>query len=85
MPVVAVFRNQFLRLIGKTLSEEEFDELCFQVGLELDDVTSEVREKPRARVFSRLSCPGVRGRQGQGRDQGVSAGQGAPREDPVED
>jgi phenylalanyl-tRNA synthetase beta chain len=42
MPVVAVFRNQFLRLIGKSFSEEEFDELCFQVGLELDDVTSEV-------------------------------------------
>jgi phenylalanyl-tRNA synthetase beta chain len=43
MPVVAVFRNQFLRLIGRTFTEHEFDELCFQVGLELDDVTSEVR------------------------------------------
>jgi phenylalanyl-tRNA synthetase beta chain len=41
MPVVAVFRNSFLRLIGKTFTEEEFEELCFDIGLELDDVTSE--------------------------------------------
>ncbi len=39
-----MFRNQFLRLVGRTFSEEEFEELCFEVGLELDDVTSEVRK-----------------------------------------
>lgn len=38
MPVVSVYRNHFLRLVGKQFTEEEFDELCFQYGLELDDV-----------------------------------------------
>jgi hypothetical protein len=33
-----VFREAFLKLLGKRFTEEEFDELCFQFGVELDDV-----------------------------------------------
>ena len=48
MPIVSLFRNAFLRLVGQTFNEEEFDELCFQMGLELDDVTSEDNESAKS-------------------------------------
>jgi len=47
MPVVSVERDMLFEAIGKTYTEEEFDELCFQFGIELDDVTSERKEKEK--------------------------------------
>ena len=41
MPTVSVNRDELFKLLGKVYSEEEFDELCFDYGLELDEVTSE--------------------------------------------
>ena len=41
MPTVSVYRDQLCEALGKTYSEEEFDELCFEYGIELDEVTSE--------------------------------------------
>lgn len=41
MPVVSVGRDLLFERLGQTFTEEEFDELCFQYGIELDDVTSE--------------------------------------------
>jgi hypothetical protein len=35
--------TQFLLILS---AEEEFDELCFQYGLELDDVIEEEKQKP---------------------------------------
>ena len=34
-------RDQLFEALGKTYTEDEFDELCFEFGIELDDVTSE--------------------------------------------
>eukprot|EP01001_Neometanema_parovale_P001147 NODE_1129_length_1878_cov_112.068946_g1070_i0.p1 GENE.NODE_1129_length_1878_cov_112.068946_g1070_i0~~NODE_1129_length_1878_cov_112.068946_g1070_i0.p1 ORF type:complete len:595 (+),score=142.53 NODE_1129_length_1878_cov_112.068946_g1070_i0:63-1847(+) len=41
MPTLAVKRDVLFRLLGKEFTEEAFDELCFQFGVELDEVTSE--------------------------------------------
>lgn len=41
MPTVIVKRNNFFKAIGKTFTDEEFNDLCFQFGIELDEVTSE--------------------------------------------
>uniref|UniRef100_A0A7S2S3U2 phenylalanine--tRNA ligase n=1 Tax=Eucampia antarctica TaxID=49252 RepID=A0A7S2S3U2_9STRA len=41
MPTVAIERSALMRALGKEYSAEEFDELCFEFGIELDEVTSE--------------------------------------------
>lgn len=41
MPTLAVARDFLYRLLGKTYSEKQFEDLCFEFGVELDDVTSE--------------------------------------------
>ncbi|CAI6004875.1 unnamed protein product [Closterium sp. NIES-64] len=41
MPTVSVGRDRLFAALGKTYTEEEFDELCFEFGIELDDVTTE--------------------------------------------
>jgi len=41
MPTVGVNRDQLFKFLEKEYTEEEFDELCFEYGLELDEVTSE--------------------------------------------
>jgi len=40
MPVVGVFYDTLQAALGKEVTEESFDALCFEFGLELDDVTS---------------------------------------------
>ena len=44
MPTVGVDREELHAGLGVTMTEEEFDELCFDFGLELDDVEREVDE-----------------------------------------
>ncbi|KAL6769077.1 TSF1 [Auxenochlorella protothecoides x Auxenochlorella symbiontica] len=41
MPVVSVNRDRLFEALGQVYSDEEFDKLCFEYGIELDDVTSE--------------------------------------------
>ncbi|CAG9465528.1 unnamed protein product [Pedinophyceae sp. YPF-701] len=41
MPVVGVPRDELFARLGRTYTQEEFEELCFEYGVELDDVTSE--------------------------------------------
>ncbi|XP_056420882.1 phenylalanine--tRNA ligase beta subunit [Hyla sarda] len=41
MPTVSVKRDLLYQALGRTYTDEEFDELCFQFGLELDEITSE--------------------------------------------
>ncbi|KAJ8022005.1 Phenylalanine--tRNA ligase beta subunit [Holothuria leucospilota] len=41
MPTVGVKRDLLFEALGRVYSEEEFEELCFDYGLELDEVTSE--------------------------------------------
>ena len=42
MPTIGVNRDDLLKGLGQTdMSEEAFDELCFEFGLELDEVVHE--------------------------------------------
>ncbi len=42
MPNITVIRDQLFEAIGRTYTEQEFDELCFEFGVEVDDVATEV-------------------------------------------
>nr|CAB3463946.1 unnamed protein product [Digitaria exilis] len=41
MPTVSLGRDQLFIALGRTYKQEEFDALCFEFGIELDDVTTE--------------------------------------------
>jgi len=41
MPTLAVARDYLFQLLGKSYTEKQFEDLCFEFGVELDDVTSE--------------------------------------------
>lgn len=41
MPTVTVNRAALFKAIGKEFTDEEFDNLCFEFGIELDEVTTE--------------------------------------------
>ncbi|CAN1832696.1 Phenylalanine--tRNA ligase beta subunit, cytoplasmic [Linum perenne] len=41
MPTVSVGRDRLFAALGETYTQEQFDELCFSFGIELDDVTTE--------------------------------------------
>jgi phenylalanyl-tRNA synthetase beta chain len=41
MPTISLKRDLLHAALGKTYTEEEFDELCFEFGLELDEVVTE--------------------------------------------
>lgn len=44
MPTLGVNRDDLFEALGQVYTEEEFDELCFEFGIELDEVTSEANE-----------------------------------------
>ncbi|XP_077978083.1 phenylalanine--tRNA ligase beta subunit-like [Glandiceps talaboti] len=54
MPTIGVKRDLLFEALETTLTDEEFDELCFEFGLELDEVTSEkgmlIREQGEERA-----------------------------------
>ncbi|CCW64698.1 unnamed protein product [Phytomonas sp. EM1] len=41
MPTLSVSKDFFFRLLGKTYTDAQFEDICFQFGVELDDITSE--------------------------------------------
>jgi phenylalanyl-tRNA synthetase beta chain len=41
MPTLAVAKDSLFSLLGKSYTKDEFEDLCFEFGIELDDVTSE--------------------------------------------
>mmetsp|Transcript_24559 Transcript_24559/g.36032 ORF Transcript_24559/g.36032 Transcript_24559/m.36032 type:complete len:638 (-) Transcript_24559:327-2240(-) len=44
MPTLAVNRDDLFKHLGKTYTDVSFDELCFEFGVELDEITSEREE-----------------------------------------
>ena len=48
MPTVGVSRDALFGHLGRTYTDEEFDELCFEFGVELDEVTSERKEATKS-------------------------------------
>lgn len=41
MPTINVKKDLLMQNLGQTYSDEQFDELCFEFGIELDEITSE--------------------------------------------
>lgn len=41
MPTVSVGRDRLFAALGRSYTQEEFEDLCFRFGIELDDVTTE--------------------------------------------
>ncbi|KAL1534156.1 phenylalanine--tRNA ligase [Salvia divinorum] len=41
MPTVSVGRDRLFAALGRSYTQEEFEDLCFKFGIELDDVTTE--------------------------------------------
>ena len=80
MPTVNLKRDQLFAALGKTYTEAEFDELCFEFGIELDEVTS---EKQMASKFfgAGEGGGGIGGDSGGDRTGGGSGG--APEDDEV--
>mgnify|MGYP003387047385 CR=1 FL=1 len=44
MPNITVIRDDLFAAIGKTFTDKEFDEVCFDFGVEIDDISTEVIE-----------------------------------------
>ena len=44
MPNITVVRDHLFAAIGKSYSDSEFDELCFEFGVEVDGVETELIE-----------------------------------------
>ncbi|DBA04062.1 TPA: hypothetical protein N0F65_009409 [Lagenidium giganteum] len=53
MPTVGVKRDELFAAMGQTYTDEEFDHLCFEFGIELDDITSERRLRQREQAKSK--------------------------------
>ena len=53
MPTVSCVRDDLMVALGKEYTEKEFDHLCFEFGIELDDVTSESEMVAKEQVFAR--------------------------------
>ena len=41
MPTVSIGRDRLFTALGRSYTQEEFEDLCFRFGIELDDVTTE--------------------------------------------
>jgi phenylalanyl-tRNA synthetase beta chain len=46
MPTIAVDKYDLYKALGRTYTREEFDELCFDFGIELDEDTEEDDDRP---------------------------------------
>ena len=50
MPTVSIVRDQLFDRLGKVYTEDEFQLLCFEFGIELDDVVTEADEESKEDV-----------------------------------
>ena len=47
MPTITIIRDDLFDALGKKYTDEEFDELCFEFGVEVDDVETQQIEVSR--------------------------------------
>lgn len=59
MPTISVDKEVFIKSLGKDYTNEEFDELCFEFGIELDEDTTEDCE-PGERPQLKIEVPANR-------------------------
>eukprot|EP01012_Entosiphon_sulcatum_P021090 TRINITY_DN2588_c0_g1_i1.p1 TRINITY_DN2588_c0_g1~~TRINITY_DN2588_c0_g1_i1.p1 ORF type:complete len:594 (-),score=156.50 TRINITY_DN2588_c0_g1_i1:343-2124(-) len=59
MPTLSCLRDRLHKFLGREFTEKEFEDLCFEFGVELDEVTSEAEQLQRmAGSKSEGSAPG---------------------------
>ena len=49
MPTISVARDALFAALGKTYTEDEFQDLCFEFGIELDEVVTEAEKTTKTR------------------------------------
>jgi len=54
MPTISLKRELLFSALGATYTEEQFDELCFKFGLELDEVVTETNEEGKEEVVYKI-------------------------------
>lgn len=60
MPTIAVDKEDLYKALGREYTTEEFDELCFEFGIELDDDTTEEAAKTGDRPQLKIEIPANR-------------------------
>ena len=50
MPTVGLKRDLLFSALGQTFTEDQFDELCFEFGLEPDEVMMETNDEGKEKV-----------------------------------
>lgn len=67
MPTISVNRDLLFKNLGKVYTDQEFDELCFEFGIELDDVvvepvekTEENKDEPNEETIYKIDIPANR-------------------------
>jgi phenylalanyl-tRNA synthetase beta chain len=60
MPTIAVDKEDLYKSLGRTYTTEEFDELCFEFGIELDEDTSQGDLQPGERPQLKIEVPANR-------------------------
>jgi phenylalanyl-tRNA synthetase beta chain len=53
MPTVSIEKDLLFVHLGRTYTDKEFDELCFEFGIELDEITSEREEAEKGSHLSK--------------------------------
>ena len=54
MPTIGVKRDLLFEALGQSYTETEFDELCFEFGLELDEVVTELNDAGKEEVVYKI-------------------------------
>ena len=54
MPTVGLKRDLLFEALGQTFTEQQFDELCFEFGLELDEVVTELNDEGKEEVVYKI-------------------------------
>ena len=54
MPNITLIRSHLFEAIGRQYTDKEFDELCFEFGVEVDDVETELIEVRDTFGFSHI-------------------------------
>lgn len=52
MPTISLVRDELFGALGKTYTDEEFQDLCFAFGIELDEITTEAELASKEQVCS---------------------------------
>jgi len=60
MPTVGIERELLLRALGQRFTEEQFDQLCFDYGLELDEVVTEKIDNDLEKTVYKIDIPANR-------------------------